>query len=302
MRSSFSHITIVCNPIAGRGRARTTGEALATALRETGAACELHLTTGRGDGFEFVRTRLAQTASASARTDCFVAIGGDGTVREVLAGVGDARVPVAIVPSGTANVMSLDLGLPRDAQGAARMIVAGRTHALDTATVNGELSFLVTGVGFDAEIVRAVEQRRRGPITKASWIGPSLRCWASYGAPSLRVELDGRAWSEPVHWVLASNIIHYGGFRMLARDRRIDDGQLDVYLVRAASRFALTTELLRALVSGWPGGHVRLARAARIRVRAESPVPYHVDGDARGSTPVEIDVQHRSHVLVVPAS
>ncbi|MFN0243501.1 MAG: diacylglycerol/lipid kinase family protein [Planctomycetota bacterium] len=298
MRPRFSNITIICNPIAGRGRARASGESLAAHLRSTGAACELHLTTGRGDGFEHARRR---TGDSTRPPDCFVAIGGDGTVREVLAGVGDAKVPVAILPSGTANVMSLDLGLPRDAAGAARMIADGHTHALDTALVNGELSFLVTGVGFDADVVRAFEAKRRGPITKASWVMPALRSWLGYRAPSLHVELDGRAWSEPVHWLLASNVVHYGGLRVLARDRRIDDGELDVYLVRAPSRFALSLRLVRALARGWPASGVQRVRAARIRVRADGAVPYQVDGDARGSTPVEIDVQPRSHVLVVPA-
>lgn len=298
MRPRFSNITIVCNPIAGRGRARASGEALAALLRETGAACELHLTTGRGDGYACTRQRVEDSAHAP---DCFVAIGGDGTVREVLAGIGATKVPVAIMPSGTANVMSLDLGLPRDAASAARMIADGHTHALDTALVNGELSFLVTGVGFDADIVRAFEAKRRGPITKASWIAPALSSFARYRAPCLHVELDGRVWTEPVHWLLASNVIHYGGLRVLARDRRIDDGEFDVYLVRAPSRFALSLRLVRALTLAWPASGVQRVRAARIRVRADGTVPYQVDGDARGSTPVDIDVQPRSHVLVVPA-
>lgn len=290
----FRRAVVIANPIAGRGQARDGAREIVDGLTGLGVATELFLTTGRGGARERAR-RLEPDV------DVVAVVGGDGTVSEVLDGLPGRDVPVAILPLGTANVMSLDLGLPRRAAGTLAMIAGGRTTPLDTARVNrSRLSFLVSGVGIDALALHELEARRRGPITKAAYFGAVLRALGRYEPPSLAVAIDGEPVPGRPALVLVSNIVHYGGFAILSPDRRIDDGLFEVYVFEKGSRAALAGYALRALASGLPGGTCWMRRARRVRIESERPVPCHVDGDAFGETPVEIEVDPVQFRLLVP--
>jgi len=290
----FRRALVLANPIAGRGRARASAQELVAGLEQVGIACDLHFTGARGDA-------LRRARSIEPEFDLAVSVGGDGTLGEVLEGLSGRDVPVAILPIGTANVMSLDLGIPRDVGQVVSIIARGKTSALDTARVNeSRLSFLVTSVGFDAAAVHEVEARRRGPITRTHYLTAGLRALLRYEPRPLTVEIDGRVLPGTFALVLASNIVHYGGYPVLSADRRIDDGLFEVYLFRKGSRASLLGYGIRAFVSGLPGGSCTLVRARTIKITSDAPAPCQVDGDAFGETPVEIVVDPVQSRLVVP--
>jgi diacylglycerol kinase (ATP) len=293
----YSRALVVANPIAGRGQGRRAAEELARGLEARGLEVELFFTGARGDARERARCLASEV-------DLVVCAGGDGTLGEVLAGLaGDSprSVPVALLPVGTANVMSLDLGLPRTVAGAIEMIAGGRTTALDTARVNEErLSFLVTGIGFDAMAVADLESRRAGPIRRSAYVASGLRALARYEPPRLEVEVDGTKLPGSYAQVLASNVVHYAGLRVLSEDRRLDDGLYEIYLFPNGSRLALAGYALRALLLGLPGGSCVRTRGRVVRVSSDVPVPCHVDGDAYGRTPVAIAVHPVQSRLLVP--
>jgi diacylglycerol kinase (ATP) len=290
----FRRALVLANPIAGRGSGRARAEECARGLAAIGVEPTVHFTEGRGDATEAAR-------KVDPAVDLVVSVGGDGTLGEVLEGLAGRDVPVAIVPAGTANVMSIDLALPRDVAGLVAMIGRGRTIALDTARVNGKrLSFLVTGVGFDAMAVHEVEARRKGPITKTAYLSAGLRALRSYVPPRLELAVDGRRLEEPCALVLVSNIVHFAGLRVLAPDRRLDDGLFEVYVFAKGSRASLAGYALRALVAGLPGGSCTRLRARRVRITSDAPVACEVDGDAFGETPVELAVHPVQSRLVVP--
>lgn len=256
-------------------------------------SAELYLTGARGDG-------RARVRGLEAGVDLVVAVGGDGTLREVLDGLPDPEVPVGLVPLGTANVISRDLGLPRDVERALDVMAAGRVTRIDVARVNGHLCCLATGVGLDGMVVREVERRRRGPITRGSYLVALLRVLRRYRPPRLAVEIDGVHDREAYGLVVISNIVHYAGVLRLARDRRLDDGRFEVYLFRDASRRALAAAALRGVVGQLPGGACGLRRARRVRITSDTPVPYHVDGDYGGETPVAFVVCDRQYRMLTP--
>lgn len=261
-------------------------------LERHGVAATLHLTRGRGDG--------AARVAAPADEDVVVAVGGDGTLREVLAGLPPRDVPIGVVPAGTANVLALDLALPRDPARAVDVILAGRTTALDTGRVNGHLCFLVTGVGLDGEVVRAIDRRRRGPITRWHYAAALVRLLPRYRPARLSVEVDGEAHQPGCVSVLISNSVRYAGIFRLSAERRLDDGRFEVYLFGGRGRAALLGGALRGLLGRLPGGACTLRRARRVRVSADVPVAVQVDGDPGGTTPVEFEVAERRYRVLVP--
>ncbi len=290
----FSRALVIVNPIAGRGRAERASHALREALEREGATVELCATSRKGDA----RERAARVGPEFER---LVVVGGDGTVSEVLEGLPRHELPILIVPMGTANVMGLDLKLPRDAERALAVLHGDRRQRIDVARVNGEaLSFLVTGVGIDALVVRELERLRRGPITHWSWARAALNVLKRYREPRLTVELDGVPLEGRFGFVIFSNVINYGGLRVLSADRRLDDGLFEAYLFRGCSRLGLLAHGLRALGPGFPSSRCERHRARRIRVNSEEPVPYQVDGDLGGLTPLEVEVLAQPFTLLVP--
>lgn len=290
----YRRVLVIANPIAGRGVGRRHAEDLASTLERAGVACDLHLTSARGDGSR-------RAAKLDPATDLVVAIGGDGTLSEVLTGLPRRDVTVAVLPMGTANVLSLDLSLPRDVAGFVHLLGTGRPQRLDTATVNGSmLSFLVCGVGFDATVVRALEERRRGPITKRDWLMAGWSAFRTWDPARLEVEIDGRRVEGDFGQILASNIVHYGGYDVLDRDRALDDGLFEIYLFPGRSRARLVAHGLRGAVGRFPSGSVTMHRAKRVVVRSDRPVPFQIDGDHRGETPFELVVGSQPFRLLVP--
>lgn len=297
--SPFNHALVVANPISGQNRGETVGRELQTGLALRGLRSELHLTSSAEDA----RTATRELAED---IDLVVSVGGDGTLREVLSGLGERPtgaplVQVGVVPMGTGNALCADLGLPRDVDRALEVLLGGKTVDIDLADVNGQLSFLVTGVGPDALVVEDVDLHRKGrSISKWSYIPAGLRAFWRYRSQPLSVELDG----EPLHGeysqVMASNLVHYGGLVRISPGRVLDDGLLEVFLFRAGGRLRVLLCTLRFLFGLVPGGAIQMRRAARIRVTSAEPVPYHVDGDPMGRTPVEIAVTGARFQLLVP--
>ncbi len=294
-RHTFRSALVVANPIAGRGRGAAAARELGAGLQALGIETEVYLTVAAGDGAR----RLREVSQAQAMPELVVAVGGDGTIGEVL-GALPGSTPLAVLPMGTANVLSVDLGIPRRVAGTLEMIQAGRSIALDTARVGERTCFLVTGVGFDGAIVERLAQIRRGPITKFTWARAIASSLWSWKPPRLRVWIDGERVAGEYPWVLISNAIAYGGLITLDRGRKLDDGLFEVFLFEKGSRLALGLQCLRGIVSSLPGGSSRRVLAAHVRVEADEAIPYEVDGDFGGTTPLELEVTGEHHQLLVP--
>ena len=289
----YHRALIVANPVSGRGHGRTAAEELCEGLRQRGVAAETFVTDARGDAF----TRLR---SLEPEVDLVVAVGGDGTLSEVIEGLVDPGIPIGIVPLGTANVLAHELKMPRDVHHILEILFAGRIQEIDVARVNGHLSFLVTGIGLDALAVSEVEKRRKGPITKLTYVEAMFRALVKYRPPRLLVEIDGEELDGSYGLVLASNTVSYAGLLNLAGDARMDDGEFEVYLFPTGRLTELATAFVRGVLGRLPGGSVEMRRARRVVVRSDPPVPYQVDGDLGGQTPVEIEMGPNRYRLVVP--
>ena len=275
------------------------GREVAATLVEHGLQVDVYLTSGPNDA-------CAAARGLNDTIDFVVSVGGDGTLREVLTGLksrpSDARpVPVGVFPMGTGNALGTDLGLPKDPRRAAEMMLAAKTVDIDVADVNGELSFLLTGIGPDAHVVADVDAHRHGKaLTKFAYVPAGIRCFLRYRKEPLSVEIDGEKLQGTFSQVMASNLIHYGGLVKLCPERVLDDGKFEIFLFRGHGRLRLIAYTLRFFLGMIPGGSVELRLAKRVRVTSDHSVPYHVDGDPMGKTPVDIEVTGTRFQILVP--
>ncbi len=290
----FQSVLIVVNPISGKGRGKRAARELREALDQRGIRAELFETRARDEA-------PARLRSLGEPVDLVVAVGGDGTLREVLDGLADRDVPVGILPFGTSNCLALQLGIPRAVRANLEILLRGKTIALDVMRANGSLSCLMTGAGFDARCVREVELRRRGPITKWTYVGATLRALRGYRPPRLRVEIDGRELCATYGQVIVGNAFRYAGIVQLSRRSRLDDGELEVYLFPSGSLLEFARAFVRGILDEMVGSGVELRVGRRVRVFAEGdPEPFQIDGDFGGTTPVEIRLAPTRYRLVVP--
>ena len=289
----FRRALVLANPISGRGRGARAAEELCEGLSRMGVPAEVYLTRARRDALGRLRTLTPET-------DLVLAVGGDGTLREVFEGLIDPSIPVALLPFGTANVMAHELRLPRDVDRALEIVAARRTQSLDVARVNGQLAVFSASVGFDSQVVQALERRRTGPITKRSYLPAAVQALRHYRRPRLRVWIDDQALPGEYGGVMISNTVGYAGMLRLAPDARLDDGNFEVYLFRTGRRGELVSAFLRGLVRHLPGGPVSMRRGRTVRIESAEELPYQIDGDLGGRTPVELEVTRTQYRILVP--
>lgn len=282
----------VVNPIAGRGRGHEVAVRLTETLGRRGIELEIAATRQAGD---------ARAAAGRAEDyDLVVAVGGDGTLNEVVNGL-EADRPLALFPLGTGNVLAKELGLPRRVDRFCEMVEQGREERVDVAVL-GERRFLsMVGVGFDAAVAHAVHARRGGAIRMSHYYLPLLRALAAYRFPRLEVRIDGGEAVEAAGFALVSNVRAYGGPLVITPEAEHDDGLLDVCVLPRGSR----PRYLRALAAFVLGLQRRVSgaryfRGRAVEITADEQVPCQMDGDPAGFVPARIGVLDRPLRMVVP--
>lgn len=254
---------------------------------------------------------LARQAAAEKK-DAVFAVGGDGTIGNVVNGLIDSDTALGVLPAGTANVWSMELGLspfawtrPWVLRQNASLLANAPVHYIDVGMCN-EFSFMMwAGIGLDALTIQSIEPRIRlekffampeytaRTIWKAAtWNGIHLRLWA-----------DGEEVEGQYILAVATNIRHYlGGLSKLSPDAYLDDGLLDMWLFSGSH----LGDALRHAYDMWRGNHFTSDMARRItfqslRIEAESPYWIQTDGEPRGSTQrTEIRVRSRALKMLMP--
>lgn len=287
-------VWIIYNPTAGRGRG--AGVAREAASRLTARGCEV---TCRESERPRHGCELAAAAAAAGAARVAV-VGGDGTVRDVVAGLAGARLPVAVLPAGTGNDLARTLHLPRRLDPALEVLLHGVARRLDVWLWN-EVAFVnVAGLGLDAAVADTVNRRLRGVrVTLAYLLGVALTL---PGFQPLALQLESEAWSYSgsVMLAAAANARYYGGGMRIAPQARPDDGELAIVVVEAVPRL----ELARQLPSVFRGRHVDHPRvktfsAARLRVDAPAGQPVTLDGELLGTVPAIVERAPYSALFMV---
>ena len=249
-------------------------------------------------------TALAAEA-AQANAGLIIAMGGDGTVNEVLNGMAHSTVPLAVIPGGTANVFCCETGIPRNPEKAAAMlpewvearVALGRVHS----AAEGPRYFLsMAGAGLDAGIVQRVEpavKRRLGKV--AYWIA-GLRALGDSLA-ILNAHTEGRQLATG--FALTSRVRNYGGDLTIASKASLFTDQFELVTFSGRSTIPYLIYLSGAvfgLATSLPGVHSVLTRRVDLASANGRPVYIQVDGEAAGQLPVSIEIVPSALTVLVP--
>lgn len=294
-------LLLIFNPHASLGRAAALMPDVLSTL-EVFAQVEVFCTRGRGDA-----TRFLAEASL-VEFDGVIAAGGDGTLFEVLNGLyrhdPDNRPPLGLLPVGTGNAFSRDLGLqPGDWRKGAEIIRAGRKRAVDVGQVrqaDGDFHFLnIIGAGLPVDAMQTADRMKvfgRSAYTISTlWHALMLRSYP------LRFTVDGEEHEQESMFIEIANSRYTGTSFLIAPDAQMDDGLFDIVLVRRMPRL----RLLRLFPSIYSGGHVNypevtLLQGREITIESPGGMVLAPDGELHGGTPATISCLHRDLEIFRP--
>jgi len=283
-------VLVILNPAARGDRARSLKQrieslSLRAVIRTTHAAGDAEALAERGveQGFETI-----------------VAAGGDGTVNEVVNGIGESGVALGILPVGTMNVFALELGLPNNLEEAWQVIEHGADREIDLPVGNGEYFVQLGGVGLDAEVVKATSVESKKALGPLSYV-LSLAQISTQAPPQLRIHAAGIGEREG-RFVLVGNGRYYGGPLVLFKDAKVDDGLLDVVIFKNQSPWDVVRYVQAVLFGNHPAlSDVEYFQTRSVRVEGAEGVPYELDGELAGVLPCEFAFAASKLRVRVPA-
>jgi len=285
-------ITFIVNPVSG-GKDK----------KKVLAAIDRHLDRSVFS-YAVLTTAKAGDATAWAReceADIVVAVGGDGTVSEVAAGLLGTGKALGIIPCGSGDGLALHLGISRNPRKAVRALNTGRIARIDTARLDGRPFFCTAGVGLDADV--AFEFARSSKRGLGTYISTAWGLWRHGDrARPYVVETDTETWSGPAVIVTVGNANQWGNEARIVPRASLRDGLLDVTVVEPFSTWEIPG-LAARLMTGKAdtSRRVRSFRSAHVHIRRDRPGPAHCDGDPFGAD-VALDFEIVPAVLdvVVP--
>ena len=238
--------------------------------------------------------------------DGFIGIGGDGTLHEIINGMlsrhDGRKIPIGIIPGGSGNSYMHDLQLT-DPLKAAKAIINGKTRALDTAKVevnhiikysNNMIGWgLVTDVGNQAEHFRWLGTNRYTILSVVEVLRHKSR-------PATLI-MDDKKIEDEFIFIIACNSIHVGKGMKMAPKARLDDGLIDLIVIRSG---VSRTRLLQVLPKLFDGSHINEPELEYYQTSQFSLIPetdeiLNIDGEIMGSTPIQVNVIPKAFEMFV---
>lgn len=276
-------IQIIINPASGQPR--PVLHILNQVFHPAGVDWNVSLTKESGDA-----ERMAREA-VDAGMDVIAAYGGDGTVMEVARGVMGSDVPMAILPGGTANLMSVELEIPKDLTAAAQIIVNedSRIKLVDMGQIGESYFILRIGLGIAAQKVEIADREMKNKYGVLAYSIAALQAIKDAKQVQYKFSLDGEEVEAEGVTCLIDNAGNFGvsGFKA-HKDISVDDGLLDVILIRDRT-FQTVVAAGRGMQESTPSSDSYFHwQAKEIRIEADPPQNYQIDGEIGGQTPILI--------------
>lgn len=304
--------SVIFNPQAGSRTVLARVKDAGAYLSDQGWRITWLETTAAGHATELARQ------SAEHGDDVAIAVGGDGTINEVINGLVGSKTALGILPTGTANVFAADMRIPTPsplAPGAlaraAERLFSGQTRTVDVAraTFQDKTSryfLLWAGIGIDAAISTAVEaDQHRYPERRAlgllAWVLSGLYVIRRFRGKRMVIKMDDLTIERRAILTTVNNARRYARLWQLSPQALLDDGLLDVVIMEGYGLHSSLKHALLALL----GRHVddpevHIHRTSRVSIETQEPVPVHLDAENVGHTPVEIEVAPQALKIIIP--
>lgn len=320
-------ITLIYNPCAGQVPVRRQLRHVVDYLQRRGCQVDVEETRGSGDATDLARQAAHQKA------DVVVAVGGDGTVSEVVGGLVNTDTALGVLPVGTTNVWALQMNIPvlnpmspgthiaKLVSGlqeqfddplpispqqslmldAARILVEGQTVPVDVGEIAGRPFLLWAGIGLDAAITQSVPAQEKRALGAWAFIIPALEKFQNFSSAEVTLILDGKTVHTETKLVVISNIQLYGAILPLGARACVNDGLLDVCIFKGEGLLTFVRHTLQVLSrKHLQDPEIEYYQCRHLVVESARPMPVHADDEPFTQTPVVARVLPQSLRVVLP--
>jgi YegS/Rv2252/BmrU family lipid kinase len=297
MNPDDGYISYIVNPQAGGGSGKLTGQQFQQYLFKKGFEVRVNPTVSLDNACE-----LATDAAVDYDCAAVVAVGGDGTVREVAHGLEGSDKAMLIVPCGTENLLANELGFDEKLKTIINTFEASYVRPMDMGSANGKCFTSIAGFGFDGRIVKTVSEQRSGHIDHFDYFWPIWRTFWNYRFEAMRVAIDGEEVFDGNGLVFVGNISRYALGLQILHYADFSDGLLDVCIYKCRSQTHLVKHSLMTIAKQHAGrGDVIYRQGKNISVSSEvGGIETEIDGDPGPVLPVEIKVIPQAVNVMVP--
>lgn len=248
----------------------------------------LHLTSGEGDATQAARQAV------SDEIDLVVAVGGDGTINEVVNGLVGSSVHLGILPAGTENVLAKERHVPSALEKASLYLKDAPARRADVVKVGGKYFLCFAGIGFDALVVDRIQPEQKAKLGAMAYVMTGFEQMFKYQevARTATIQVDEAPPLKLDFWqIIVANIQTYGGGLRPAPRASMHDGLLDMVVWPRAD----LPGMIHQIVATATGAHLGLAevkyiQGQRIWIDTEPPSLVQIDGELLGFTPVLFEV------------
>lgn len=292
---------IIVNPVSASGRTARMWPVMQEALHAAGGEFDVAFTERHQHAIE-----LAQQAAAAGYSD-IVAVGGDGTVQQVVTGIVRAgkvaEVTLAVIPGGTGSDLGRSVGwrpaltesVMRVLTGPPEWIDLGRLTSTTAAGPQTSCFANVLGLGFAGAVIERVERSSKALGGTIPYLTGLVTTLFTYRNLPVRVVLDGQVVEQVANAVVVANGRYFGGGMFVAPEASLEDGLFDVIIVGDMGRLELLVNTPR-LYKGTHLSHPKVShyRAREVLVEAQGRFVAQADGELLGTAPVSVSIMPRA--------
>lgn len=290
-------IYIIANAFSGKGKGDECLKKVYNYLNERDADYVSFVSEYAGHS-----TKLAQVASAQPDCELIVAVGGDGTLNEVVSGM-DLSVPVAFIPAGTGNDFVKGAGLPTKTEEILDLALSGSIGAVDVMVVNGRRCLNVAGSGFDVNVLLTEDKIRKFLPGKISYMIALLVSLICFKFSKITISVDGEAERDmPILLLAAANGKFYGGGMPISPGANIDDGYMDLVIIKKLPRYKIPYLFIKFFAEKLMEvkKYVEFCHCKKVSFTIFPKLPVNVDGELIPVEETTIEILPRSLRVVSP--
>lgn len=289
---------IIYNPTSGRELFRKHLPEVLERMEKAGYETSCHATTAEGDAIQAARVAVER------KFDLVVAVGGDGTLNEVVSGIAkfEKRPKIGLIPMGTTNDFARAVHIPRDITKAVDIILTGDSIPVDVGLMNDDRYFInIAGGGRLTELTYEVPSKLKTVLGQMAYYLKGIEMLPSIRSSRVRIEYDGQVFDDSAMMFLIGLTNSVGGFEKLAPDASINDGKFTLLILKELNM----AEFIRVASLALRGDHlsdphVIYAKASKISVTTEERVLLNLDGEYGGLLPATFENLARHIEMYVP--
>jgi diacylglycerol kinase (ATP) len=278
-------ILFIVNPAAGRRKSKDIVPIIERICKENNVPYKIKYTSGPNEATEIARN------GANLKFERIIAVGGDGTLNEVVNGIAGTEKALGIIPAGSGNDFIRSLGDLENIEEIIYQNIFGEVKAIDLAKCNGRYFINVGSVGFDAEVAMKAKNTKKLLTGKAAYLAAAINTLITFEGMKVKVEIDDKIIEENTLLIAIANGKYYGGGILPAPEANIEDGYFDICFVEHVPKF----KILYLLPKYIKGQHhsikeVRFYKSRKIKLTSEKKIYVNLDGEIFEDNEAEFEI------------